>query len=75
MRALQLLDSELLVSLLKTFKYITMSPAALDTLQHANAIEALVDILRSRLNGAEFATVRLLLLARSFDDVSIMTEG
>ncbi|GAA5944103.1 serine/threonine-protein kinase [Sporobolomyces koalae] len=55
-KATRLLEPDLLATLLKTIKNLSMLPHALDVLQNANAIEALVEILgrdcRGRL-GAE----------------------
>jgi hypothetical protein len=50
-KAVHLLDDDLLIALLKTVKNISMSPKALDVLQNANAIEVLVRCLLDHLHG------------------------
>ncbi|KAK4699243.1 hypothetical protein P7C70_g7019, partial [Phenoliferia sp. Uapishka_3] len=50
-KALGMLEPDLLAPMLKTIKTLTMLPAALDVLQNANAIEALVLILSKQFDG------------------------
>jgi hypothetical protein len=50
-KAVHLLDNDLLVALLKTLKNISMSAKALDILQSASAIEVLVRCLLDHLYG------------------------
>lgn len=50
---LKLLPLELLAPLLKVIKNVSMAPAALEILQHANAIETLVKIMTDHLDSTE----------------------
>jgi len=56
-KAVSLLEPELLALLLKTVKNLSMLPAALDVLQNANCIETLVDVLSQEFEG-RLAAVR-----------------
>ncbi|KAM0746355.1 kinase-like protein [Meredithblackwellia eburnea MCA 4105] len=57
-KALQLLEPDLLAPMLKTIKTLTMLPSALDTLQHANVIDALVSILSDQFDGKVGAEIQ-----------------
>ncbi|POW05234.1 hypothetical protein PSTT_09862 [Puccinia striiformis] len=48
-RSLSILENELLVSMLKTLKNLTMLPAGLQVLQNANAIETLTKVLKEQI--------------------------
>lgn len=58
-----MLQPKLLAPLLKTIKNLTMLPSALEVLQNANAIEALVVILSEEFEGKIAAVCRKLLRA------------
>lgn len=60
-----MLEPELLAPMLKTIKTLTMLPSALDVLQNANAIEALVGILTEQFDG-KLAAVRRIKLSLPF---------
>ncbi|GAA5843686.1 hypothetical protein JCM5353_001293 [Sporobolomyces roseus] len=57
-KAVSLLEPELLALLLKTIKNLSMLPAALDVLQNANCIETLVDVLSREFEGRLAAEIQ-----------------
>ncbi|GAA5962208.1 hypothetical protein JCM3765_003898 [Sporobolomyces pararoseus] len=57
-KAASLLEPELLAILLKTIKNLSMLPTALDVLQNANTIEALVEISRKEFRGRIAAEIQ-----------------
>ncbi|KAL8290145.1 hypothetical protein RQP46_003084 [Phenoliferia psychrophenolica] len=57
-KALAMLEPDLLAPMLKTIKTLTMLPSALDVLQNANAIEALVLILSEQFDGKLAAEIQ-----------------
>lgn len=54
-----MLEPELLATLLKTIKNLTMLPTSLEVLQNANAIDVIVRVLRRSFEG-RIAAVRCL---------------
>lgn len=65
---MSIVGSDLLPPVLKTIKNLTMLPSALEVLQHANAIEALVQVLADYQIDGKIAAVSF--VARSFVPVS-----
>ncbi|GAA6058273.1 hypothetical protein JCM3770_004335 [Rhodotorula araucariae] len=57
-KAADVLEPELLAVLLKTLKNLSMVPAALDPLQHAGAIEMLVEVLAQTYRGRLAAEIQ-----------------